>query len=386
MLESIKKVDKKIITMAGIMLAVIVIILVAIIVVAVINGGSLSFDKLENKLASAAENYYYDNEDKLPKKVGETITIEASKLVSEGYIDELSEYTDEGVKCDAEVIVGKTASGYDYVTSLDCGEDYKTEFLADKLISETVTAGSGLYKVEDVVVEGTELGEDETGYDLSTNELMSGYIYRGETVNNYVEIDEELYRIVKIDGNKDLMLMKEEVLLVDIFDDRYNSELDEYYGINDYTVSRVYEGITQDYQSYEDDAFIKQKAVNKNVCIGARSEDETSTDGSVECSKVMKDQYYSLIPIYDIMNASLSKDCSTTISKGCTNYNYLLKYDYYWTMTTSTVNSYSAYRVDEGIEASGLYTSGAYRYVVYLSNRVVFVEGTGTFDDPYIVK
>ena len=86
MLENIKKVDKKLLTMMGIIVGVIVIIIIAVIVVALTTGGSLSYEKIENKLASAAESYCNDNDDKLPKIVGDEIRIEASTLVSGGYI------------------------------------------------------------------------------------------------------------------------------------------------------------------------------------------------------------------------------------------------------------------------------------------------------------
>ena len=164
MLESIKKVDKKIITMMGLIIGVIVIIIIAVIVVALTTGGNLSFEKIENKLAKAAESYCNDNSDKLPKIVGDEVRIDTSTLVSGGYIKDLSEYTDDGVSCSAEVIVGKTPNGYDYVTSLDCGKSYKTEFLAKKLKENVVTSGNGLYQL---TAPTEELGTDESGYDLS---------------------------------------------------------------------------------------------------------------------------------------------------------------------------------------------------------------------------
>lgn len=386
MLESIKKVDKKIIIMAGMLLAIIVVIVIAIIVMSLTSSSNLSFEKIEEKLVIAAENYIGDNEDKLPKKVGEKIEINIETLLSGGYIKDLSEYTDENVKCGAKVIVAKTVSNYDYVPVLDCGKEYKTEFLYKKLLENVVTSGNGLYSFQEVVKYGEKLGFDETGYDLSSNELMRGYIYRGENVNNYIKLDNELYRIVKIDGNSDLIVLKESALTIDVYDDRYNAEVDDNYGINDYRVSRIYETLTNTFNDLSSDSLIKQKVVGKNICTNSRSENETITDGSVECAKVMKDQYYSLIPVFDIMNASLSEDCLITTSKSCKNYNYLLNYKFYWTLTTSTINSYSAYRANYQIETNRLYTSANYRIVYHLSNRLVYVSGTGTQADPYIVK
>lgn len=389
MLESMKKIDKKLLAMMGFIIAVILIIIVLIIVVSVSTGGKLSFEKIESKLETAAEKYFKDNENDLPKKVGQTAKVDSDELVSEGYINDLSEYTDEDVTCTAEVIVGKTVEGYDYVAALDCDEEYKTEFLADKLIAEDL--GKDLYKMEDVVTPGETLGVDEDGYDLSSNELMAGYIYRGENPDNYVKIGKTTFRIVKIDGNKDLTLVSTLNKPKSAYDDRYNNEIEKNYGINDYKVSRAYEKVADYFENKEKADLIKEKIAVKNICIGARSEDETATDGSVECSVVMKDQNYGLLPLYDILNASLDENCETASNRECANYNYLMpKQTTYWTLTPSTENSYTAYKISTSsnppILLSKTNSSSTVKFVYFLSNRVVFESGTGTENDPYIIK
>jgi len=386
MLESIKKVDKKVLIMGGLVFGILFLLIIIILISSLLGGGKLSYEKIEKKLAGAAEKYYKDNDSSLPKNVGETVEVDASTLVSGGYIKDLSEYTDENVSCSAKVIVGKNDSekGYDYVANLDCGEEYKTEFLADKLIKDIVSSGNGLYKMEDVVVAGETLGTDDDGYDLSSNELMKGYIYRGEKVNNYIKIGGELFRIVKIDGNKDFTLVTTYKKEKGPFDNRYNSEIEKNYGINDYSLSRAYESISSRYEKLDEK--IKQKIAVKNICIGARSSDETVTDGSIECSKLMKNQHYGLLSMYDVMNASLAEKCETSVSRECVNYNYLLGETTFWTMTPDTENTYFAYRVSDSISASRANMNATYKYVVYLSNRLVYESGTGTESDPYIVK
>lgn len=391
MLENIKKIDKKLLIMVGVLFSVILIIVIAFIAMSLSTGGTLSFEKIENKLETAAKNYYKDNDSSLPKEIGETTEIESSTLVSGGYISDLSEYTEENVVCSGKVLVGKIEDGYDYVASLDCGDEYKTEFLYEKLIKDVTTSGNGLYKMEDVVKLGSssDLGIDEDDYDLSSNELMSGYIYRGENVKNYIELNGTKFQIVKIDGNNDFTVTIVKTKLKGAYDDRYNSDIEKDYGINDYEMSRAHEIIGEAYASLDKSSILKSKITRKNICIGARSEDETSTDGSVECSKVMKNQSYSLIPAFDIMNASLSENCSTTIDKECGNYNYLISnnsHKNYWTATPSLENSYEAYRIMNGLASYRANYTTIYKYVYYLSNRLIYVSGTGTESDPYIVK
>ena len=389
MLDNIKKVDKKIIIMCGVLLTIIFIFVIAVIVIKITSNGSISFDQIENKLSEAAENYSKDNGSVLPNKVGETVEISSEKLVSGGYIKDLSNYTEEGVSCSGIAYITKTYAGYDYIGVIDCGKSYKTEFLYEKLIksaSENNDNRDGLYKMETVVTKGESLGVDEDGYDLSSNELMSGYIFRGDNVNNYIKLDDVLYRIVKIDGNNDFVLstsVKQENV---VFDNRYNSESNSNEGINDYKKSRIYDSLASNYKLLKTEGMVKQKGITKNICIGARSANDIATDGSIECSKVLKDQYYSLIPVFDVMNASLSDECKTTTSKACMNYNYLIMGSSFWSQTPSTSNSYTVFEVGNGISSAKASNSNRMKHVYYLTSKLVYVSGNGTKTDPYIVK
>jgi hypothetical protein len=369
--------------MMGIIIGIIVIIIIAVIVVSLTAGRTLSYAKIENKLETAASNYCEDNDDKLPKKVGDEVIIETSTLVSGGYIKDLSEYTDENVSCNANVIVGKTQSGYDYVAALDCGNDYKTSFFVDKLKENIVTSGNGLYQL---TPPSESLGLDESGYDLSSNELLTGYAYRGENVNNYIKIGKDEYRIVKIDGNGDIMIVTTKTKLKGPFDNRYNISTDKNSGINDYSVSRAYESIAEQYEEISENSLIKEKGVSKDVCIGPRNANDTTKDGSSECKMVMKDQLYSLLSAYDILYASLSKDCIKTTDESCSNYNFLTVNSGGWTMTPSPENTYMAYKINNGLYAEKIEKTGSFSYVFYLSNRVKYESGTGTASDPYILK
>lgn len=386
MLENIKKVDKKIIVMAGMVLGIILIIVVAVIIVSLTSGGSISYDKIEEKLTTAAKDYYKDNNGSLPKEIGESVEVDASKLSSAGYIKDISDYAEDGVTCSGKVYVTKTSAGYDYATILDCGKNYKTSFLVDKLLENVVTSGNGLYSMEDVVVTGATLGVDEDGYDLSSNELMRGYIYRGDKVDNYIKFGESLYRIIKIDGNNDFVVSSSVKQTSVVFDNRYNSESTQTTGINDYTVSRIYDSLIENYGTLSEKGFIKRKGITKNVCIAPRNVDDIATDGSIECSKVLKDQFYSLIPVFDIMNASLAEQCDTLSNKECMNYNYLITNSGYWTLTPSDKNSYTAYKVSSGIISAKTNTNAPMKHVYYLTNKLVYVSGSGTKADPYIIK
>ena len=57
-------------------------------------------------------------------------------------------------------------------------------------------------------------------------DLNGEKVYRGETVNNYVKLDNALFRIVKIIANNQILLIADDVLDSSSlpYDDRYNSD------------------------------------------------------------------------------------------------------------------------------------------------------------------
>ena len=391
MLENIKKVDRKIIMMIGFLLALIILIIIIMIVINMLNNGKLSYSKIESKMVSGAKSYYKTNSALLPTEVDKTVEVDASTLASEGYIKDLSEYVkDDSVVCSGKVIVAKTQDDYDYVASLDCGDKYKTSFLYQKVLEQgTVTSGEGLYNTEDFITTTPNLGIDEEGYDLSQNPLLGGYVFRGQNVNNFVKIDNNLYRIVKIDKNNDIVIATTNKRLRGVFDDRYNSETDRQTGINDYSVSRAYETLKKQYNDVlisDKGSVLYTKRVTKDLCIGRRSADNTTKDGSAECAKVMKGQYFGLLPAYDIMNASLDSNCTSTVSKECGNYNYIVDTSY-WSATGDVDSTSLVYRINQNsLKTYNANLTLTLKYVLFLSNRTIFKSGTGTETDPYILK
>lgn len=84
-------------------------------------------------------------------------------------------------------------------------DDYQTTYLIDELLKGVVTEKSGLYQVED------------------------GYVYKGAKVNNYVSFFDKTYRILSIDNNGILKLVKvdQEKNRVN-WDSKYNTEKNKF--------------------------------------------------------------------------------------------------------------------------------------------------------------
>jgi len=352
----------------------VVLILIIFLCTLLINK-KYTYEEIELVLKDAAIAYFADHKDYLPQNDGDVMMVEAVNLSVEEKMKPLSEYTEEGVACNGYVEVQKVGEEYVYTPYLDCGEAYTTIELYKQITTNenVVTSGYGLYSLN--------------GY----------YTYRGENVNNYVQLEKALWRIVKITPGNNIVLIKAET--DDTFqpwDDRYNKLAGYNSGINTYGSSRIKESLEKLYKSNtEEDSEIqilsnndRVKTVPHNVCIGKRGENQVSKNGEVECKEIIKNQKISILPVYDFINASVDPDCTTPNSLTCENYNYLSNGKTWWTITADSATTYNAYEISEGgrIRSTSTNTYSNMRPVIHLNSRVMYKEGNGTKEKPYVLK
>lgn len=384
------KIDKKYYPMLALAGGLILLLIILVLVMILLKGGNQSYAFIEAKIISAAQNYYANKNEELPKNLGEQSTVDLATLVSGGFMNDVSSYR-KGASCQGKVVVTKFAGGYSYNPNINCGEDYKTVLLVDKLLDDVVTSGDGLYKFDAVakVSPGISLNLDNDGYDLSTNPSLGGYIYRGLQPNNYVSIDKNIYRIVKIDKNNDMhIILNTQLNEYKAFDNRYNSDVESKVGFNDFATSLIRRDLNNKYNNFEKDSIIKTRTVPKNICIGGRLPDDIGTDGKIECSKVVKNQYIAFLPAFDVMNASLSSNCNKISSKECINDNFIITDASTYTVTPNLENSSTVYIYGDytGFEAKEANQGKNIFYTLFLSNTARYEAGDGSLANPYIIK
>lgn len=350
-------------------LLVIVLIIIIIILVSVFKKTILTYSELEDKMQSAAIDYYESNKDKLPND-GSTITISYDTLEEDERLKSIDSYLEKGNTCSGRVVIRNTNDNYSYTPFLDCGDDYKTIELYNKILNdnELVTEGNGLYQQGD------------------------SKIFRGENLDNFVSIGDNLWRIVKIDSDNSVKLILYSKGARSTWDDRYNSEKGASYGKNTYSISRLKEQLDE---LYDSETFIsseiKSKLVDKPLCIGKRSIDSTTNDGSLECSEIIEDQYLGSLTLSEYITASLDPKCQSVNNRECQNYNYLIEYDArnpWWLITAVSENTYQAYYVSNygSIEDVNCSVTAHIRPTLYLSMETIYSSGEGTEEDPYIIK
>lgn len=346
------------------LISIVVIILIMLLIAIFVGSGSKRITEIG--LVNAAKRYYEKNEALLPKEKYNYTTLSLSTLISTGYVNPKL----EGSNCPSYVTVTNMGNAvYDFNATLMCNENGKANVsFVNKILTNMVSTGSGLYNYN------------------------NSYIFRGENPDNYVKLGNLKWRIIGVDESKNIKLIYSDIFDLQYlpWDDRYNKDADNLWGVNDYVgneKSRLKEYLDS-FLSYDvvGENFtgkILSLLTRHNVCIGKVNLESGNTN---ICSNTLSDQLVSTITINDYVNASLDKSCSLSNSINCQNYNFLNQYG--WTINASSENTYSAYFIDDDEGLKTQYTSfgNAVRPVITLRNNVIYVTGSGTELDPYIIK
>lgn len=346
-------------------LGVIIAIIVTISIVVKIIGVRISYEELEEKLATATERYMNDNPGSLPTESNPTVVVSTSTLIEGKYIKQLQKYVKDS-SCTANINVLFNNGKYKYQPFLTCNS-FKTEIFKDKIKAEKNISqtGEGLY------------------------EMNGEFVYRGQEPNNYLKFADQLWRIIKINAQGQIILIqaKMDEENYGYWDDRYNIEIDSEYGNNNFSLSRA---LTNIQKIYNKKISKYQESLSPfSICNGLRSENDMNNTGAIECKNTLDNQWIGLLPLYDYINASLDRLCYNANSRSCQNYNYLVDYDEnWWTVTGNTKNTYSVYRINysgeiESVEAAD---NASYRYIIALNSDILYKSGAGTENDPYIIR
>ena len=362
---------KKLMRIMLIVVGILVLLLVVILIISLFSNGNKTYEEIEEDLKNAAMEYYEVQSGLLPREEGETVTVRASALIDAGYMKPLSELR-EGENCSGRVEVTKIGDNMVYTPYLDCGDNYTTKELYKAVLEQgIVTSGNGLYDMN---------GEK---------------VYRGDNVNNYVQLDNQMFRIVKVTSDNKILLILNEMdsTLSTYYDDRYNPDRMFNSGFNDYRISRIYEYLDRLYNNKLSVTILssndKTKLTPFNLCIGKRASTDTTNNNSLECSDVLENQMIGLLTASDFMNASLDANCRATTNKSCQNYNYLrLRETEWWLVTSNSLNNYEAYVVKSAGYIDENQASGykKVRPTVMLNNNVMIKSGDGSASNPFVLK
>lgn len=376
MLESMNK--KTLIIIGSSIIGLIVCLLIVVWLISVLKPHYYSYEDLEVKVTEAAKSYYKDNPTQLPASDGE-YNMSYSTLVDNEYIKPLNEMLKDGDSCSVQIIVTKYSENYSYIPYLSCPGSYETKELYKVILEQNpvVESGTGLY-----------------------SDGNSGYYFRGDVTNNYVQIGEYgderklqpyLWQIMSIEDDNTIKIISAHTTSERYtWDDRYNENEESFDGYNDFEKSRLKDTLItlagSDTILTED---LRNKFVAKELCIGKRKTGDTSKDGSVECATKSETKYlFGLITPYEYMRVSLDENCKVVGSLSCLNYNYLSSYTTNtWSITSDAENTNKTFTFGNGVMTPYKSDRNKKLYVTtYINKRTFFKSGTGTADDPYIIR
>lgn len=363
--------DKKFLILVGL---IIFLPLLTVVLTSILQGcenrGS-SYNVYEKNMIKAAKKYFRNNklEPTIERKISK---VSLSTLVSNKYIKS-SESSLKDSSCTGSVTarmngvsLEKNKGGFiNYLVNLNC-KNYKTPTLIDSLKENSSDSESGLYK------NGSE------------------YIFKGEKPRNYITFYDKNYRIMGITSDGLIKLIKSEYeTLSRMWDNKYNLETRQSNGKSIYKDSLILNYLTEDYFNEKKiSSAAREHIIFNNVCIGKRSKSDTRISKEIDCQEVIQNQPVSLMTASDFFLASTDPDCNSILSRSCNNYNYLKKVaNSSWTSNSVTENTYEVLNLSGGVIISQTAnTYNFYNIVIYIDGNEKVKSGSGTFEDPYIIK
>lgn len=371
MVQALKGMGKKFLIIAGCIVLIPIFIIVFLAIIRGCSGETITHEKYEQKMISAAQKYFADK-NMNPIDEGDFVVVELSKLINDGYIKSTVDLINDST-CDGKVGVRRNGSSIEsngegflnYTVDLSC-DNYKTVHFIDKIKENIVTSESGLYQIDDY------------------------YVFKGNKVNNYISISGIIYRIMSIDSDGIMKLVKAETESISrVWDNKFNVEVNYSYGKNIYKDSVILMYLLNDYENTKKiSKLTKKHIVAYDVCIGKRNVDDYSIDKKLDCSETLENQVISLMNVSDFAMASLDPDCDSIKSRACKNYNYLSGIaSYTWTSNSVSENSYEIYFISDGlIERQRASSYSEYNIVIYIDGNELYTSGKGTSLNPYIIN
>lgn len=367
----------KIIIIASSIIGLLVLLLIVLWLMSMFSHKYYTYEEVEEKMIAATDAFYKKNPQILPVENGRSV-LSYNTLVENDCIKPLNELLKDGDSCTAEMGIIKNENDYTYIPKLVCSDKYSTIELAQHIISthEVVTSGSGLY-----------------------SDGQGGYYFRGKVTDNYIalgtystksgkEINDILWQIISIDKDGKIKMKSLYSPSKVIYDNRYNETEHKNIGYNDFEMSLLKDSLKK---LETDETFLtneqRSKLVKTKLCLGKRKLDNTSRDGSVECSILSQDEYtFGLIYPYEYIRASIDENCKTMTSRSCQNYNLLTNKNGYveWTTLPNPENNYGVYTFDGiGFEPEFANKSNYLFVTAYLNSYTIFKSGDGSFENPY---
>ena len=227
------------------------------------------------------------------------------------------------------------------------------------------------------------------GDGLYADEYESGrYIYKGANPNNYITFNNETWRILSIEGDGRIKIVRNELLSFRAWDSSGKSGSNQWDRPSD--IKTYLNG------EYLDSIIVnKEKIVPSTWSIGKVTSGNDDLAGQIASENETQSQEASvgLITVSEYLRANTNTELCGNLSLNKSNYstckttNWLFKNNnYYWTISPLSSNSSDVFYVysDGNLYYTYAYDPYAVLPALYLSSDIN-LSGSGTAGDPYII-
>ena len=242
------------------------------------------------------------------------------------------------------------------------------------------TAGDSILEKASIATSGDGLYKDE---------YEDRYFYRGKSPNNYITFNNETWRIISIESDGTIKIMRNENIEDIEWDSSNSNNWTRPSTLNTYLNGTYYNRLNETSQ---------RQIVAKNWSIGALTDDNNSNNNlTIQINNENSQVWYgkiALITLSEYIRTNSNQNTCGTFNKaessGCQYTTWMsLKSTYMWTLSPHagssnhvfTVYSYSSVNLGE----DNAYTINSVYPTVYLSSNLT-ISGNGTSSDPYRIE
>ena len=234
---------------------------------------------------------------------------------------------------------------------------------------------------------GIEVDIVSSGDGLYKDEYEEGrYFYKGVNVNNYITFNNEVWRIVSIEPDKAIKIMRNASIGDRAWDSSNSNNWARPASLNTY--------LNGSYLTETLNATAQSQIVPKDWSIGAVTYDNNDLADQINDEKSTTwNGKVALVTVSEYLRSNSNQSSCGTFSKindnysTCQNSSWMYINDYWWTLSPRagyssfvfTVSSYGNVYASSGAST----TNYAVRPAVYLSSSVQITGGNGSSSSPY---
>ena len=286
------------------------------------------------------------------------------------------------------------------------GVSAATYFASSQVTYDNKTSGLNATNVQGAIdelyetctSEKIEIGEEEIevvtkGDGLYKDEYEDRYFYRGANPNNYITFNNEIWRIISIESDGTIKIMREASIGNRAWDSKGGS-----YGSNNWArPSDLNTYLNGSYLTSTLNVAAQSQIVAKDWSIGAINYNELSMKTQINKENAIKWNGKVALPtVSEYLRSNSDKEyCGTSnlidvYYSSCQNTTWMFNSNYNW-WTLSPYDNYSddnILHVDSRGDVTINYASLKYAVYpsVYLSSNVQITGGDGSQSNPYLIK